>query len=40
MQGRIKLDEYVTHTLPIERIDDAFDAMHRGESSRSILRYG
>jgi S-(hydroxymethyl)glutathione dehydrogenase/alcohol dehydrogenase len=39
MSGRIKIDEYITHTMPLERINDAFDAMHRGESIRSVVRY-
>jgi S-(hydroxymethyl)glutathione dehydrogenase/alcohol dehydrogenase len=39
MSGRIKLDEYITHTMPLERINDAFDLMHRGESIRSVVRY-
>jgi S-(hydroxymethyl)glutathione dehydrogenase/alcohol dehydrogenase len=38
MSGRIKLDEYITHTMPLERINDAFDLMHRGESIRSVVR--
>jgi S-(hydroxymethyl)glutathione dehydrogenase/alcohol dehydrogenase len=40
MQGRIKVDEYITHTLPLERINDAFELMHRGESIRSVIRFG
>ncbi len=39
MSGRLRIDEYVTHTLPLERINDAFDLMHRGESIRSVIRY-
>jgi len=39
MNGRIKLDEYVTHTMPLEEINRAFDLMHRGESIRSVVRY-
>jgi S-(hydroxymethyl)glutathione dehydrogenase/alcohol dehydrogenase len=39
MSGRIKLDEYVTQTLPLERINDAFDAMHDGEVIRSVIVY-
>ena len=30
MSGRIKLDEFITHTMPLEHINDAFDLMHRG----------
>ncbi|MDX2166077.1 MAG: S-(hydroxymethyl)glutathione dehydrogenase/class III alcohol dehydrogenase [Deltaproteobacteria bacterium] len=39
MSGRIRLDEYITHTMPLERINDAFDLMHRGESIRSVVRF-
>ena len=39
MSGRIKLDEYITHTMPLERINEAFDLMHRGESIRSVVRF-
>ncbi len=39
MQGRVKIDEYITHTMPLERINDAFDLMHRGESIRSVIKF-
>ena len=39
MAGRIKLDEMVTAELPLERINEAFDLMHRGEVIRSVVRY-
>ena len=39
MNGRLKIDEYITHTMPLERINDAFDLMHRGESIRSVVRF-
>ena len=39
MNGRIKLDEYITHTMPLEDINHAFDLMHEGESIRSVVRY-
>ena len=39
MSGRLRIDEYVTHTMPLERINDAFDLMHRGESIRSVVRF-
>jgi len=40
MSGRIKLDELVTHTMPLEEINHAFELMRRGESIRSVVRYG
>jgi S-(hydroxymethyl)glutathione dehydrogenase/alcohol dehydrogenase len=39
MSGRLKVDEYVTHTMPLERINEAFDLMHRGESIRSVVTF-
>lgn len=39
MKGRIKLDEMVTATMPLDRINEAFDLMHRGEAIRSVIRY-
>jgi S-(hydroxymethyl)glutathione dehydrogenase/alcohol dehydrogenase len=39
MEGRIKIDEMITHTMPLEKINDAFDLMHRGESIRSVVLY-
>jgi S-(hydroxymethyl)glutathione dehydrogenase/alcohol dehydrogenase len=37
MDGRIDIDSLITHTMPLERINDAFDLMHRGESIRSVV---
>ncbi|HLM45168.1 MAG TPA: S-(hydroxymethyl)glutathione dehydrogenase/class III alcohol dehydrogenase [Myxococcaceae bacterium] len=39
MEGKIQVDPLVTHTLPLERINEGFDLMHRGESIRSVVRY-
>ena len=39
MSGQIKIDEYVTSTLPLERINDAFDAMHAGTGVRTVITY-
>jgi S-(hydroxymethyl)glutathione dehydrogenase/alcohol dehydrogenase len=39
MEGRINIDDLITHTMPLERINDAFDLMHRGESIRSVVIY-
>jgi S-(hydroxymethyl)glutathione dehydrogenase/alcohol dehydrogenase len=39
MDGKIEIDPLITHTLPLERINDAFDLMHRGESIRSVVVY-
>jgi len=39
LAGRIRLDEMVTTTLPLERINEAFDLMHAGEAIRSVILY-
>jgi S-(hydroxymethyl)glutathione dehydrogenase/alcohol dehydrogenase len=39
MRGEIELAPFVTHTLPLDRINDAFDLMHAGESIRSVIHY-
>ncbi|AOU97116.1 S-(hydroxymethyl)glutathione dehydrogenase/class III alcohol dehydrogenase [Acidihalobacter yilgarnensis] len=37
MSGEIKIDEMVTHTMPLEDINRAFDLMHEGKSIRSVI---
>ena len=39
MKGDIKLEPFVTHTLPLERINEAFELMEKGESIRTVIRY-
>ena len=39
LNGEIKVDEFVTHTMPIEDINKAFDLMHAGESIRSVVHF-
>ncbi|MCA1243302.1 S-(hydroxymethyl)glutathione dehydrogenase/class III alcohol dehydrogenase [Stappia stellulata] len=39
MDGTIEIDPMITHTFPLERINEAFDLMHRGESIRSVVVY-
>ena len=39
MKRRIKLDEYVTETRPLEEINTAFEKMHAGEVIRSVIVY-
>jgi S-(hydroxymethyl)glutathione dehydrogenase/alcohol dehydrogenase len=39
MTGRIKLDEYVTVTMPLDEINTAFEKMHAGEVIRSVITY-
>ena len=37
MEGRIDIDSLITHTLPLARINEAFDLMHSGESIRTVV---
>jgi S-(hydroxymethyl)glutathione dehydrogenase/alcohol dehydrogenase len=39
MEGRINIDDLITHTMPLERINEAFDLMHQGKSIRSVIVY-
>ena len=39
MRGDIQLDPFITHTLPLERINEGFDLMHAGTSIRSVVAY-
>jgi S-(hydroxymethyl)glutathione dehydrogenase/alcohol dehydrogenase len=39
MKGEIKIDEFVTHTMPLDDINKAFDLMHEGKSIRSVILY-
>ena len=39
MDGGIKVDEFITHTMPLEGINKAFDLMHEGKSIRSVIHF-
>jgi len=39
MDGKIRIDELITHTMPLDQINNAFDLMHSGESIRSVVLY-
>jgi S-(hydroxymethyl)glutathione dehydrogenase/alcohol dehydrogenase len=39
MRGEIELDPFVTHTMPLERINEAFDLMHEGKSIRTVIHF-
>ena len=39
MEKKINIDDLITHTMPLDRINDAFDLMHAGESIRSVVVY-
>jgi S-(hydroxymethyl)glutathione dehydrogenase/alcohol dehydrogenase len=40
MDGKINIDDLITHKMPLQQINDAFDLMHSGESIRSVVEYG
>ncbi|GAA0690037.1 S-(hydroxymethyl)glutathione dehydrogenase/class III alcohol dehydrogenase [Dyella marensis] len=39
MNGEIRLDPFITHNLPLERINEAFDLMHEGKSIRTVIHF-
>ena len=39
MEGKINIDDLITHTMPLEKINEAFDLMHAGKSIRSVVIY-
>ena len=39
MEGKINIDDLITHVMPLAKINDAFDLMHRGESIRSVVTF-
>ena len=39
MEGKLNIDDLITHTMPLDDINNAFDLMHSGESIRSVVVY-
>lgn len=39
MAGKINIDDLITHTMPLAKINEAFDLMHTGESIRSVIQF-
>jgi hypothetical protein len=39
MDGKINIDDLITHVLPLERINEAFDLMHAGTSIRTVVTF-
>jgi len=39
MDGKINIDDLITHTMPLDYINNAFDLMHKGESIRSVVTF-
>lgn len=39
MEGKINIDDMITHVMPLAKINDAFGLMHKGESIRSVITF-
>jgi S-(hydroxymethyl)glutathione dehydrogenase/alcohol dehydrogenase len=39
MDGKIQIDPLITHKMPLENINEAFDLMHSGKSIRSVIEF-
>ncbi|MGL4776695.1 MAG: S-(hydroxymethyl)glutathione dehydrogenase/class III alcohol dehydrogenase, partial [Aeromonas veronii] len=39
MQGEFRLDDFITHTMGLEQINEAFNLMHEGKSIRTVIHY-
>jgi len=39
MDGKINIDDLITHVVPLEQINDAFDLMHAGQSIRTVVTF-
>jgi S-(hydroxymethyl)glutathione dehydrogenase/alcohol dehydrogenase len=39
MEGKINIDDLITHTMPLDKINDGFELMHEGRSIRSVVIY-
>src|SRR5450755_83675 len=39
MEGKINIDDLITHVLPLERINEGFELMHAGKSIRAVVRF-
>jgi S-(hydroxymethyl)glutathione dehydrogenase / alcohol dehydrogenase len=39
MDKKIDIDSLITHVMPVEKINDAFDLMHKGQSIRSVVTF-
>ncbi len=39
MEGKINIDDLITHKMPLSEVNEAFDLMHAGKSIRSVVEY-
>ena len=37
MEGKLNIDDLITHVMPLEKINDGFELMRKGESIRSVV---
>ena len=37
LQGRLPLEKFVSETIPLDGVEDAFEKMHQGEVLRSVV---
>lgn len=39
LKNELQIDEFITHHFELDKINDAFDVLHKGESIRSIVHF-
>jgi S-(hydroxymethyl)glutathione dehydrogenase/alcohol dehydrogenase len=39
LQGEFKLDDFITHTMSLDDINESFDLLHKGESIRTVIHF-
>lgn len=39
LAGEFKLNDFITHTMPLEQINESFDLMHEGKSIRTVIHF-
>ena len=39
LAGEFALDDFITHTMSLEKINEAFELMHEGKSIRSVIHF-
>ena len=39
MEGKIEIDDLITHSMKLDEINTAFDLMHEGKSIRSVVLF-
>jgi len=39
MDGKINIDDLITHKMPLDKINDAFSLMHEGKSIRTVITF-